>query len=116
MGSIWNSANKIVNLRKCWPIGAMTFGRATFAGRSIATHCKDLRASISSASDQSSGEPWNEAAFTVEEAARAVYVTTLAPSTAQSPAASSASSGGFGGTEQSPEMWQVLDRRGRRGR
>lgn len=42
--SIWNSANKIVNLRKAWPIGAMTFGRASFAGHSIAIHCKELRA------------------------------------------------------------------------
>ena len=45
--SIWNSADKIVNLRKTWPIGVMTFGRATFAGRSIATHLKDLRCELS---------------------------------------------------------------------
>lgn len=108
MGSIWNSANKIVNLRKCWPIGAMTFGRATFAGRSIATHCKDLRASISSASDQSSGEPWNEAAFTVEAAARAVHDHFGPLYRAEPGGILGFLVGGFGGIEQSPEMWQVL--------
>lgn len=40
--NVWNSANKIFNLRKCWPVGAMTFGRADIGGNSIATHAKNL--------------------------------------------------------------------------
>jgi hypothetical protein len=45
--NIWNSANKIFNLRRGLPIGAMTWGRADFLSRSIASHCKDLRALLS---------------------------------------------------------------------
>jgi len=41
--NIWNSANKIFNLCKAWPIGAMTWGRASIDGRSIATLAKELR-------------------------------------------------------------------------
>ena len=39
----WNSANKIFNLRKDWPIGAATWGQASIGGRSIATLAKELR-------------------------------------------------------------------------
>jgi hypothetical protein len=43
----WNSANKIFNLRKTWPIGAITWGRASLDGRSIATLAKELRCRFS---------------------------------------------------------------------
>ena len=39
----WDSANKIFNLRKTWPIGAVTWGLASIGGRSIATLAKELR-------------------------------------------------------------------------
>jgi hypothetical protein len=45
--NIWNSANKIFNLRKSWPIGAMTWGRASIGGRSMATLAKELRCRFS---------------------------------------------------------------------
>jgi hypothetical protein len=41
--NIWNSANKVFNLRKCWPVGAMTWGLASIDGRSISTLTKELR-------------------------------------------------------------------------
>ena len=44
---IWNSANKIFNLRKTWPIAATTFGVASLDGQSIATLTKELRCRFS---------------------------------------------------------------------
>ena len=44
---IWNSANKIFNLRKTWPIAATTFGVASLSGQSIATLTKELRCRFS---------------------------------------------------------------------
>lgn len=43
----WNSANKIFNLRKTWPIGAITWGQASVSGQSIATLAKELRCRFS---------------------------------------------------------------------
>jgi len=54
--NIWNSANKIFNLRKCWPVGAMTWGRASIGGRSIATLSKELRCRFSG--DRAGFEDW----------------------------------------------------------
>jgi hypothetical protein len=45
--NIWNSANKIFNLRKAWPVGAMTWGQATMNNRSIPTLAKELRSRLS---------------------------------------------------------------------
>jgi hypothetical protein len=42
--NIWNHGNKIFNLRKAWPIGAMTWGQAAISNRSIPTLAKELRA------------------------------------------------------------------------
>lgn len=44
---IWNSANKIFNLRKTWPIAAATYGVASLSGQSIATLTKELRCRFS---------------------------------------------------------------------
>lgn len=41
--NVWNSANKMFNLHRGLPIGAMTWGTANIDGRSIATLSKDLR-------------------------------------------------------------------------
>ncbi|WP_433291551.1 hypothetical protein ACQPZQ_02405 [Pseudonocardia sp. CA-142604] len=41
--NIWNSANKVFNLRKGLPVGAMTWGQASIDGVSIGTLMKDLR-------------------------------------------------------------------------
>jgi hypothetical protein len=44
---IWNSANKIFNLRKTWPVAAATFGVAALGGQSIASLSKELRCRFS---------------------------------------------------------------------
>ncbi|MCW2503966.1 MAG: hypothetical protein JWO79_2250 [Actinomycetia bacterium] len=44
--NVWNSANKIFNLRKGLPVGAMTWGQASIDGLAIATLSKDLRARL----------------------------------------------------------------------
>jgi hypothetical protein len=67
--NVWNSANKIFNLRKSWPLGAMTWGRASIGGRSIATLAKELRCRFSG--ERSDYEDWrlDQDRFTVAEVA-----------------------------------------------
>ena len=104
--SIWNSANKIVNLRRSWPVGAMTFGRATFAGRSVATHAKDLRAALSGTSDDS--RSLNKETYTVEGVATAVRDHFRSLYDAEPGGVLGFLLGGIGAAEQCPEIWQVL--------
>jgi hypothetical protein len=104
--SIWNSANKIVNLRKTWPIGAMTFGRATLDGRSIATHCKELRAALSGDEDTEAAVTYD--AYTVEEIARRLQEHFQALYDEEPGGLLGFLVGGFSAAERSPEMWQVL--------
>jgi hypothetical protein len=105
--SIWNSADKIVNLRRSWPIGAMTFGRATFQGRSIATHAKDLRSSLSGPSGDAN--ELDESSYTVGDVANAVRAH-FRPLYDAEPGGGVLGFlvGGVGAVEQSPEVWQVL--------
>ena len=67
--NIWNSANKIFNLRKSWPVGAMTWGRATIGNRSIATLAKELRCRFSG--QRAGYEDWelDAATYTITEVA-----------------------------------------------
>lgn len=67
--NIWNSANKIFNLRKSWPVGAMTWGRASIGTRSIATLAKELRCRFSG--ERPGYEDWelDPAGYTIEEVA-----------------------------------------------
>lgn len=106
--SIWNSADKIVNLRKTWPVGAMTFGRATFAGRSIATHCKELRATLCATPSVGTSKPLLYDTYTVEEVARCVLEHFECLFTAEPGGVLGFLVGGFSANEHSPEMWQVL--------
>ena len=70
--NIWNSANKIFNLRKSWPIGAMTWGRASIGGRSIATLTKELRSRFSG--ERPGYEEWtlDPAAYTITDVSERV--------------------------------------------
>ena len=43
VAKIYNSANKIFNLVKVWPVGAMTYGAGSIGAASISTLSKDLR-------------------------------------------------------------------------
>src|SRR5665213_3471364 len=52
---IFNNANKIYNLRKVWPIGAMVYGSGSIGTASIETLSKDLRQRLSNDNDQEYG-------------------------------------------------------------
>lgn len=106
--SIWNSANKIVNLRKTWPVGAMTFGRASFKGRSVATHCKDLRLCLSGDVTDEAIPPLMAEDFTVEAAARAVHTHFRELYDDEPGGMLGFLVGGIGAHEVSPELWQVM--------
>jgi hypothetical protein len=47
VAKIYNSANKIFNLVKVWPIGAMTYGAGSIGTDSISTPSKNLRTHLS---------------------------------------------------------------------
>lgn len=105
--SIWNSANKLVNLRKPWPVGAMTFGRASLKGRSIATHCKDLRLRLSGEVVNLDLPPLVDD-FQVETAARAIHTYFRKLYDEEPGGLLGFLVGGIGGHEVSPELWQVM--------
>ena len=46
VAKVYNSANKIFNLVKGWPVGAMTYGAGSIGSASISTLSKDLRAKL----------------------------------------------------------------------
>jgi hypothetical protein len=64
---VYNNANKIFNLVKIWPIGAMTYGAGSIGVASIGTLSKDLRQRL----DPASGDDLmlDRASYTVEEVA-----------------------------------------------
>ncbi|TFV92602.1 hypothetical protein E4P40_02400 [Blastococcus sp. CT_GayMR20] len=64
---IWNSADKIFNLRKGLPLAAMTWGRGTIQGRSISSHVKDLRQRLSGQSSAHADWQLDEAAYSMTE-------------------------------------------------
>lgn len=70
--NIWNSANKIFNLRKTWPVGTMTWGRASLGGRSITTLAKELRCRLSG--ERPPHEDWalDPASYTIQAVAERV--------------------------------------------
>jgi hypothetical protein len=47
IAKIYNHANKIFNLRKVWPIGAMVYGSGSIGAASVETLSKDLRQKFS---------------------------------------------------------------------
>ena len=65
---IYNNANKIFNLRKVWPIGALVYGNAGIGSSSVETLSKDLRKRLSDENDKVYG--LDETSFTVEEVAQ----------------------------------------------
>jgi len=65
----WNSANKVFNLRKTWPIGAMTWGQAAVGGRSIATLAKELRCRFSGERPDHSDWELDPEKYTIAEVA-----------------------------------------------
>lgn len=107
--NVWNSANKIFNLRKCWPVGAMTFGRASIDGNSIATHAKNLRARFSGEVADPTVPVLDSETFTIEEVANVVS-SYFGEMCAAEPNAGPLGFlvAGIGGQESSPEVWHVM--------
>ncbi len=62
---IYNNANKIFNLRKVWPIGALIYGAGGIGASSIETLSKDLRRRLSDPNDAEYG--LNEQQYTIEQ-------------------------------------------------
>jgi hypothetical protein len=65
---IYNNANKIFNLRKVWPIGALVYGNAGIGAASVETLSKDLRQRFSDEGD--GAYVLDETRYTVEEVAQ----------------------------------------------
>ena len=105
--SIWNSANKIFNLRKTWPVGAMTSGRAAIGGLSIATHAKDLRMRLSGSVTDAAIPALDADSFSIEQVAQATLDYFRTQSATDPGDDLGFIVGGFSASQQSPEMWQV---------
>ena len=67
--NIWNSANKIFNLRKSWPVGAMTWGQASLSNRSVATLAKDLRGRLTGQDPEHQDWELDASSYTVQQVA-----------------------------------------------
>jgi hypothetical protein len=65
---IYNNANKIFNLVKVWPIGALVYGSGGIGAASVETLTKDLRRRLSDPKDPEYG--LNLESYTVEDVAR----------------------------------------------
>ena len=65
---VYNNANKIFNLVKVWPIGAMTYGAGSIGSASIATLSKDFRILLSPGSPDHN-YLLNQGTYTVREVA-----------------------------------------------
>jgi hypothetical protein len=68
----WNTANKIFNLRKSWPVAALTWGQASLGGRSIATLAKELRCRLSGERPNYADWELDRASYTVAGVAERV--------------------------------------------
>jgi hypothetical protein len=67
--NVYNNANKIFNLCKGLPIGAVTFGMGSIGSSSISTLAKDLRRRFSGNDATHHGWKLNEASYTLQEVA-----------------------------------------------
>lgn len=106
--SIWNSANKIFNLKKAWPVGAMTFGRAAIKGLSIATHAKDLRLRLAGEVEDALAPALDRDTYTLDAVAHCLHSYFREQYDEDPGGDLGFVVGGFSGAEQSPEMWQVM--------
>jgi hypothetical protein len=103
--NIWNSANKIFNLRKSWPVGATTWGRADFLDRSVASHAKDFRELLTEGS--AAVGPLDPLTYTIKEVADRAQIHFDALYAASPGGIFGLLIGGFGAGEDRPEVWQL---------
>jgi hypothetical protein len=68
--NVYNNANKVFNLRKGLPIGAITWGTGSIGQASISTIMKDLRHAFVGKSQSRQGWKLEEANYTVEAVAQ----------------------------------------------
>jgi hypothetical protein len=69
VANIYNNANKIFNLRKGFPLSAMTWGLGNIGPASIATLAKDLRVRLSGESPKHKGWALKPDSYTMTEVA-----------------------------------------------
>lgn len=66
---VYNSANKLFNLVKVWPIGAMTYGAGSIGAASISTLSKDLRRRLDPRTSTDPTYTLDQSAYTVQDIA-----------------------------------------------
>jgi hypothetical protein len=117
--NIWNSGNKIFNLRKTWPIAAMMWGHAALSGRSVATLAKELRCRFSG--ERPGYQDWalDPAAFTIAGVADRVKTFFYDENYQEDPAARELlgfTVAGFPAGSDGPELYSIeMDESGCRG-
>lgn len=67
---VYNNANKIFNLVKVWPVGAMTYGSGGIGVASIGTLSKDLRQLLDPVTSNDPNFALDRNSYTIEEVAR----------------------------------------------
>src|SRR5438874_2537 len=69
VAKVYNGANKVFNLVKVWPIGAMTYGWGSIGAASIATLSKDLRRRLDPRTSTDDTYRLDPNGFSIEEVA-----------------------------------------------
>lgn len=69
VAKVYNNANKIFNLVKVWPIGAMTYGNGGIGTASISTLSKDLRAKLTPRENPDADFVLSHDRYTIQEVA-----------------------------------------------
>jgi len=109
---IYNNANKIFNLRKVWPIGAMVYGAGGIGASSVETLSKDLRRRFSDTDD--SQYYLAEDSYTIEEVAikarKFLYEESYLRAFSQPPAdfVLGYRVCGYSARADSPEIWEFM--------
>ncbi len=66
---VYNSANKVFNLVKVWPIGAMTYGAGSIASASLSTLSKDFRDKLTPRPGSDTNYVLDKTSYTIQEVA-----------------------------------------------
>ncbi|MDQ3413210.1 MAG: hypothetical protein M3509_13945, partial [Chloroflexota bacterium] len=73
VAAVYNNANKVFNLRKGLPIGAMTWGLGSIGVESIETLVKDLRVELTEDGTSAQTLPIDRHAYTIQEVASRLF-------------------------------------------
>jgi hypothetical protein len=117
VANVYFNAEKVINLRKGFPVGAVTYGLGGLSGRSITSLAKDLRTRLSPGGD------WElTTTYTLAQIAARVreyfyeelYLSEYPPETQAEYPAMGFTIAGYSGGAAHPEVWNVeVDDRGR---